>query len=92
MTVQDRPCRCIDPAQRAALDGDGPRYTYMNETRNETSRWPGSGTRPLVAISSADVTSRMSHDRVPNPVAELSSSTTAAGSAPRHRTLDSGQI
>jgi hypothetical protein len=28
----------------------------------------------------------------PNPAAELSSSTTAAGSAPRHRNFDSGQI
>ena len=26
----------IDPAHSAALDGDGRRYTYMNETRNET--------------------------------------------------------
>jgi hypothetical protein len=40
MTVQDRPCWSIDPAQDAAVDGDGPRYTYMNETRNETNRRP----------------------------------------------------
>jgi hypothetical protein len=32
MTVQDRPCRSIDPAQNAVIDGDGRRYTYMNET------------------------------------------------------------
>src|SRR2546423_12973310 len=41
MTVQDWPCRSIDPAQGLGVDGDGPRYTNMNETRNETNRPPG---------------------------------------------------
>jgi hypothetical protein len=40
MTVQDRPCWSIDPAQRPAIDGDGPRCTNMYETRNETKRLP----------------------------------------------------
>ena len=40
MTVHGWPCWCINPAQSPVLDGDGPRYTYMNETRNETNRWP----------------------------------------------------
>ena len=40
MTVHGWPCRCMNPAQNPVLDGDGPRYTYMNETRNETNRWP----------------------------------------------------
>jgi hypothetical protein len=39
--VQDRSCWSIEPAQSAVLDGDGRRYTYMNETRNETNRSPG---------------------------------------------------
>jgi hypothetical protein len=41
MTVQDRPGWSIDPAQSAVVDGDGRRYTYMNETRNETNQAPG---------------------------------------------------
>ena len=41
MTVQDWPCWFIDPAQDAAVDGDGPRCTNMNETRNETNHLPG---------------------------------------------------
>jgi hypothetical protein len=41
MTVHDRPWWCRDPAQNPVSDGDGPRYTYMNETRNETNRPPG---------------------------------------------------
>ena len=32
MTVQDRPWWSIDPAQDVAVDGDGRRYTNMNET------------------------------------------------------------
>jgi hypothetical protein len=38
MTDQCRPCWCIEPAHGAVLDVDGRRKTYMNETRNETSR------------------------------------------------------
>jgi hypothetical protein len=40
MTVQGRPPRSINPAQGAVVDGNGRRYTYMNETRNETNRSP----------------------------------------------------
>jgi hypothetical protein len=36
MTVQDRPCWSIDPAHHPVVDGDGRRYTNMNETSNET--------------------------------------------------------
>jgi len=39
MDIKDRPMMVVlDPAQSTALDApcDGPRYTYMNETRNET--------------------------------------------------------
>ena len=35
-TVQDRPHMSMEPAQRSVVDGDGRRYTNMNETRNET--------------------------------------------------------
>jgi hypothetical protein len=38
MTVQDRPYWSIGPDQRPMVDGDGPRYTNMYETRNETNR------------------------------------------------------
>ena len=41
MTAQDVPRRCVNPAQEAVLDGNGPRYTYMNETKNQTSHSPG---------------------------------------------------
>ena len=40
MTVQRGPCWFIYPAQSPAVDGDGPRYTNMYETRNETKRLP----------------------------------------------------
>lgn len=38
ITVQDRPCWSIDPAQIAVVDSDGRRYTNMNETNNDTNR------------------------------------------------------
>jgi hypothetical protein len=40
MTVQDRPCWSTEPAQDVVVDGDGRRYTNVNETRNETNRSP----------------------------------------------------
>jgi hypothetical protein len=50
---------------------------------------PGGESASIGRLGHVGVTSRMSHDRAPNPAADLSSSTTAAGSAPRHGTLDS---
>ncbi len=40
MTVCGWPCWCMNQLRAPVLDRDGPRYTYMNETRNETNRWP----------------------------------------------------
>ena len=38
MTVQDGPYMSVDPGRSPVVDGDGPRYTSINETRNETNR------------------------------------------------------
>ncbi len=40
MTVCGWPCWCMNQLRAPVLDRDGPRYTYMNETRNETNRPP----------------------------------------------------
>lgn len=48
MTVQDRPCWSIGPAQHPVVAGDARRHTNMNETRNETDRSPGHCSRSQI--------------------------------------------